>query len=75
MQRMVPQEETIMVPRTKMVPVQEMVPQVVTKMVPQMYTTTQQVLVGLFARTLLYIQTARHDVTGLCACALMCVGV
>lgn len=75
MQRMVPQEETIMVPRTKMVPVQEMVPQVVTKMVPQMYTTTQQVLVGLFACTLLNIQREHHGAIGLLACALLCVGV
>jgi hypothetical protein len=47
-QRMVPEQHTVMVPRTRMVPVQEMVPQTVTRMVPQTFTTTQQVCVHKF---------------------------
>lgn len=45
MQRMVPQEHTVMVSRVRMVPVREMVPQTVTKMVPENFMAPKNITV------------------------------
>jgi hypothetical protein len=60
MQRMIPQEHTVMVPRVRMVPVREMVPQTVTKMVPENFMAPKEITVEKTIQVMMESDTYCH---------------